>query len=1375
MGDSSRMKKMFLVIKLFILVIAIVLIFNCLNAPVCASTTFYSSEYLGYSYGLDEIELYNQTNTYNYLDLNQDNSYYNTSARNNEIVESEKPTITVITHGLGGSASHWSNQGTDDFAFSNDSLINMLDLLSYEKTCVDSNVYWGYYDVNSNLYLYDLKNSKNIDSNGKYMKIESIEKLADISKHIIVIFEASNGNKSNNGIYEEFNFMLSKIIYDVKVLNGGYLPKINLIGHSRGGITNLQYALDHPDLVDSIFSMGTPYFGSDTASTDLGAQIGGNVVDIIDRTVFQGYFDRWINNYDKLYSNIHGFALGGYSDLNFVFDRLIEDISAVQQCAPWITSELLSTAKYIINTSQISIPLLSSIPCTGKIIIPIIALISMGYSIVEINEIVSKLFFRYNDFQENEIESITQIINDISYYDPNGDFVDNIISITPVLGSPFFMNDLLVDLPSQLGIDNHSSCLRTYGFKTYAKCFNESNCNTAKSSVPSMPTIVHNLEAQDNDLIGFILANINIGVGNSTKSFNLSFNDAETINIDKYLGRKDLSSTIIPEYINGIKVTTLGEESFKDYLNEKNTVVVFPDSIIEIKDNAFQNCNAIESIKFSEKSNIQVINCYAFDGCSALTNVEYGDSMNTFPDSLEVLGVCALRSCALNRITFGKSLNYFGEGALAFNKLTEIIVTDENPKYYSTNGVLIDSYEKSICAVASLNEMEYYHLDCNISKIYSYAFAGHKTLKKVFLSDNLSYIGDYSFSNINSQSECLEIYTSIEGSIPFVGENSFSIANCSIYTSSVKKNQYINNEFKDYESIISSFEITLNYYITNRNGTEIIIPVKIKNGSFNNLLTINPDNYNYKGYRLNGWVINGIEQTRLENVYISSKDYSTVDARAVFELNDYIISFDATTDYDIIQYGSKNYEFHVPVKKGAFFCGWEDTNHKLYTNNEGRGICEWDKAENTKLYATWEYINYEIKYNLDGGNCSNLKYTYTVDDNDFILPIPSKTNYRFIKWQYENGESVTAISTSQAEPLKLTAIWESLKQDYWTGDSIKTNNTIINIKGGTSTNYVFYINSNVTNVTFIGNRTYSNFQIIIYNRPSGTNLNVTFDNMIIKAPTGKSAIKYEGTTYFQLWLTYCNSCKITGGKGDNSSQEGGTGSTGYAGINLENAYIGFQRQSSGSLSITGGQGGTGGTGKTGLVGAQGTDVTGLFLGNGGNGGQGGTGGTGGRGGTGGFAIIAKKLYFNPSCDGSLSITGGQGGTGGTGGRGGNGGRGGHGVGSRLISRNGGNGGQGGTGGTGGQGGNGGNALSITQSTYNIKYATISQGQEGNSGNGGQGGTGGPGGANGPSWFDAGKHGSSGNGGLGGSGGLGLKTGLEGSRGSASSFYYYCEI
>ena len=116
------------------------------------------------------------------------------------------------------------------------------------------------------------------------------------------MFEAYSPSAYNYKVYEEFNYMLSKILYDVKELNTGILPKINLIGHSRGGLINLMYALDHPKLVKSIFSLGTPFFGSDTASTNIGGAVAGfsdGLDDIIDRDIYLDYYNRWKNNYDN--------------------------------------------------------------------------------------------------------------------------------------------------------------------------------------------------------------------------------------------------------------------------------------------------------------------------------------------------------------------------------------------------------------------------------------------------------------------------------------------------------------------------------------------------------------------------------------------------------------------------------------------------------------------------------------------------------------------------------------------------------------------------------------------------------------------------------------------------------------------------------------------------------------------------------------------------------------------------------------------------------------------------------------------------------------------------------------------------------------------
>ncbi len=77
--------------------------------------------------------LYNATNTYDYsgdnTQLNITYEYYNTSAEttNGNTVSGSAPIITVLTHGLGGSASHWSNDANGNLAYDQDSLFARID------------------------------------------------------------------------------------------------------------------------------------------------------------------------------------------------------------------------------------------------------------------------------------------------------------------------------------------------------------------------------------------------------------------------------------------------------------------------------------------------------------------------------------------------------------------------------------------------------------------------------------------------------------------------------------------------------------------------------------------------------------------------------------------------------------------------------------------------------------------------------------------------------------------------------------------------------------------------------------------------------------------------------------------------------------------------------------------------------------------------------------------------------------------------------------------------------------------------------------------------------------------------------------------------
>ena len=62
------------------------------------------------------------------------------------------------------------------------------------------------------------------------------------------------------------NFFLHAYMDDENDTEALYIPRINMIGHSGGGILNMEYAIEHPNIVDSLYSIGTPYNGSKIAN-----------------------------------------------------------------------------------------------------------------------------------------------------------------------------------------------------------------------------------------------------------------------------------------------------------------------------------------------------------------------------------------------------------------------------------------------------------------------------------------------------------------------------------------------------------------------------------------------------------------------------------------------------------------------------------------------------------------------------------------------------------------------------------------------------------------------------------------------------------------------------------------------------------------------------------------------------------------------------------------------------------------------------------------------------------------------------------------------------------------------------------------------------
>lgn len=160
------------------------------------------------------------------------------------------------------------------------------------------------------------------------------------------------------------------------------------------------------------------------------------------------------------------------------------------------------------------------------------------------------------------------------------------------------------------------------------------------------------------------------------------------------------------------------------------------------------------------------------------------------------------------------------------------------------------------------------------------------------------------------------------------------------------------------------------------------------------------------GYHFVGWSDNGV----IESGSVGEKSFT-----AKWELINYNIQYnlDGGTNnpknpntYTVLD----SIQLAEPTKEGYKFADWSD-NGTISVNSTG------DK----EFTATWEIINYEITYVLNGGvnNAQNKDY-YNVENDEIILGEPTRAGYTFIGWS-DDGK-IPAHSTGEKE---FVAIWKA--------------------------------------------------------------------------------------------------------------------------------------------------------------------------------------------------------------------------------------------------------------------------------------------------------------------------------------------------------------
>lgn len=914
-------------------------------------------------------ELFSETNTYNCSVVGDGKNDYDvqydltSSGKNNNKVM-DIPQITVLTHGLGGKASDWSNQ------YNGDKIIFEFDEISLvEKLKEKSN--------DSYIYRVKMISSKSYELYLSYNTAkENVSEITDISKHIIVVFEADAPLGSNNSVYYEFNNAISSIVLQVKKLNGGILPKLNLIGHSRGGLTNMQYALDHPDMVDSLISIGTPYFSSNMAN------VFGNMImddcdgldDILDKDIYMNYYRRWNNNYDSLYKNINAVAIGGYSSLTMLPIILTKDKSGV------IESYGLNKEARIAVAAALEVVFAYALEIKATYLSSTIILSMLTRAL---NAVLP---------QDKVVDIMTLLASEIGFtYKP-----------------PFtaYFGDLLVPLDSQLGIENGIELINIHeykGFKRYKRYFNEFNSNFDKVA-EAMPPAVHNLEPRDAQIIQWVCNEVNMG--QVREGFQYKNIDDNSIEITGYYGRYDSQKVTVPTQIDGFSVVAIDDNAFNEsWFSDNMTTIVLPKSIISIGESAFADCKVLQSVELDGDNLLTDIGNSAFAGCINLDSLPNIREVRSIADGafagtaieeidfaqypwINSIGAGAFRECKnLKRVSFGSNITDIGEyafygcdnlttvivpqgiveiGVGAFAcclSMTHINVDSLNQAYKSISGVLYSKDGKTVYQYPAAQAGYMYVLPDGVNEIADYAFACN-SMSEIRLNKNLRRIGKYAFYSNGNLTDII-VYDDVRII------DSFAFADCSSLTKVTLFNPN-SNHLSDwsFENINSDAQFYVTYYALSKDFDK-------QNMNKSDYYT---DRFALADYKDN---LNPIEY--IINYYDGNK---LIDTQPQYYLAE-----------------NKKYA----MKEGYDFYCWQYKGTETLYNSADNII-----NEEINLQAKWgvkEYIFKFYRLNKDGKN--EFGYLSIVNGIGDIVMQPTKVEYgakateqlkeKLMNWYYNEG------------------------------------------------------------------------------------------------------------------------------------------------------------------------------------------------------------------------------------------------------------------------------------------------------------------------------------------------------------------------------------
>ena len=252
-------------------------------------------------------------------------------------------------------------------------------------------------------------------------------------------------------------------------------------------------------------------------------------------------------------------------------------------------------------------------------------------------------------------------------------------------------------------------------------------------------------------------------------------------------------------------VTEIADNAFED-CNELQTIIL-PDSIKNIGSNAFSNCTSLEQINIP--NNLTIIKENLFYNCSSLTEINLPDSISSIetssfegcsslstintPENLSEIATRAFYGCSqLSSIALNTNIKSIGDYAFyGCSELSFINIPDNvtsigmhtfeacsNLKEVSLSKNLTNIPDSTFKDCSSLTTIK---IPLSIRTIEQYSFSGCTALSQIVLPDSILYIGKNAFENCTNLTEI-----TIPDSVLEIGASSFE--NCTNLTKVILPN-----------------------------------------------------------------------------------------------------------------------------------------------------------------------------------------------------------------------------------------------------------------------------------------------------------------------------------------------------------------------------------------------------------------------------------------------------------------------------------------------------------------------------------------------------------------------------------------------------------